>query len=68
MVVSKGVNITISLSAEGEGTTIVSQPPLQPKGISTLIAYGLVQFFLFSIQLMWVLTSATHGHVESNLP
>lgn len=35
IVVSKGVNITISLSAEGEGTTIVSQPPLQPKGLNT---------------------------------
>lgn len=30
IVVSQGVNFTISLSAEGSGTTIVSHPPLQP--------------------------------------
>ena len=36
VVVSKGVNITISLSAEGEGTTIVSQPSLQPRGLISI--------------------------------
>ena len=40
VVVSKGVNITISLSAEGEGTTIVSQPPLQPRGKHMLYVHG----------------------------
>ena len=30
IVVSQGVNFTVSLSAEGCGTTIVSHPPLQP--------------------------------------
>lgn len=30
IVVSRGVNFTISLRAEGKGTTIVSDPPIQP--------------------------------------
>ena len=31
IVVSHGVSFTVSLSAEGKGTTVVSHPPLQPR-------------------------------------
>lgn len=70
VVVSKGVNITISLSAEGEGTTIVSQPPLQPKGFATITmcACGSRETVFSSIppQWTWVPTFATRGHVGRN--
>ena len=56
IVVSRGVNFTVSLSAEGSGTTIVSHPPLQP-------AVDLGPYFSRSIlQQQFTLTNrwATH--------
>ena len=60
VLVSKGVNITISLSAEGEGTTIVSRPPLQPRGehhFGTQPMYNVHINVLVRIHMYWLLIS-----------